>query len=151
MLRLVYNNANMEADFECSDTTGTDVTRPLDTAVILSLFCDARADVHADIPAGTDRRGWWAEAYFDTPDEWGSGLWQVLTKKATQTALAYAQRACERSLRWLIVDGICKDVEVETWWIEGRQGYLGILVKLYKPDETAPQYSGPWETYYAVG
>lgn len=150
MLRLIYNNTTMDGDLSCS-AEGTDVTRALDTAVVLSLFCDARAGEADDIPAGSDRRGWWAQAYFDDDDTWGSSLWQVLTKKASKSTLIYAQRACERSLEWMIADGICQQVDVETWWLEGRQGYLGILVKLYKPDETAPQFVGSWEVYYGVG
>lgn len=149
MIRLVYSNTEMSADFALSPE-GTDVSRPLETAVILSLFCDARAEVGDDIPEGTDPRGWWAEAFFDEPDTWGSKLWQTITQKATSTTLKDAKRACERALRWMIDDGICRDVVVETWWIEGRRGYLGILVTLFKPQETAPQYAGPWEVYYAV-
>jgi phage gp46-like protein len=137
----------MDADFSCSDE-GTDVTRPLETAVILSLFCDARTEVGDDMPEGTDKRGWWAEAYFDAPDTWGSKLWQVITRKATADTLVFAQRACERALEWLIDDGIARQVDVETWWIEGRRGYLGILVKVYKPNEVAPQYVGPWEIFF---
>jgi phage gp46-like protein len=139
----------MDCDLSCSEE-GTDVSHPLETAVLLSIFCDARAGISDDIHAGSDRRGWWAEAYFDAPDTWGSDLWQVVTRKATADTLVFAQRACERALEWLIDDGICRQVDVETWWLEGRQGYMGILVTLHKPDILAPQYVGPWEIHYAM-
>ena len=149
MLRLVYDNDNMDADLSVS-ADGTDVTRPLDTAVILSLFCDARARVGDDILEGTGKRGWWAESYFEEPDRWGSDLWQSLTRKATGAELTTVRRSAERALEWMIVDGICRQIDVETWWIEGRQGYMGILVRLHKPDSVDPQYAGPWEWLYAV-
>ena len=148
MLRLVYDNTNMDADLLCTEATGTDTTRALDTAVLLSILVDARASELDDIPAGIDRRGWWADIYEDSP--WGSKLWQAFLMKATDKALVFARETCEESLRWMIDDGIASAVTVETWWLEGRQGYMGILVTLTRPGEVAPQYIGPWETYYAV-
>lgn len=150
MLRLVYDPSPMDADLSGGDE-GYDVTRSLDTAVILSLFCDARAGEGDPILPGGDRRGWWAEGFFEDNDVWGSKLWQVLQGKATQAALVQARRSCERALDWMIEDGVAKQVDVETWWIEGRQGYMGIRVVLHKPDELAPQYVGSWEVSYAVG
>ena len=88
MLRLVYDNTNMDADLS-SDENGTDTTRALDTAVMLSILLDARASDADDIPAGTDRRGWWADIYEDSP--WGSKIWQAFLMTATDKARLYAE------------------------------------------------------------
>ena len=152
MLRLVYDSDNMDCDLAVTED-GTDVSRSLETAVLISLFSDARAEPADDLLEGTERRGWWAEAYFDGDehgDVWGSKLWQLETRKATAESLVFAQTAAERSLEWLIEDGICQAVSVETWWLEGRQGYMGLLVTLKRPDKVSPEYIGPWELHYAV-
>ena len=149
MIRIVWDADKGGGDFSCG-ADGTDTRNPLETAVILSLFCDARADAGDDVHDGIDRRGWWAQSYFDDDHVWGSKLWQVLMGKATQGALQRAQRACEDALQWLIRDGVCSAVEVDTWWIEGRQGYMGIRVVLQRPDKLDPQYAGPWEVQYAM-
>lgn len=149
MLRLIWDNETGEADLNCRPE-GTETGYPLETAVLLSLFTDARAEME-ELKPDTDLRGWWAEQFFDEADVWGSKIWLLETRKATTAALLDAQSWAEASLHWMIIDGIARKVEVETWWLEGRQGYMGILVNLYKPDSTAPQYIGPWEVYYGLG
>jgi phage gp46-like protein len=74
----------------------------------------------------------------------------LFTRKATAASLNDARRFAEDGLRWLVTDGVASRVEVETWWLEGRQGYLGILVTLHRPDDPTPLYIGPWEVYFGV-
>jgi phage gp46-like protein len=144
MIRIVWNRLSQDGDIDV-DENGMVESPGLETACILSLFCDAPVEEGDDVPDGIDRRGWWADAYTDESDTWGSKLWQVFSQKATTSALESARRAAERALAWLVEDNVARSVDVETFWIEGRRGYMGILVKVYKPNVTAPEYVGPWE------
>ena len=148
MIRLVYNNIDQAADFNCSNETGTDVSRPIETAILLSLFCDARAGV-TQVRDGEDRRGWWADSFADN-DTWGSRLWMIESMKQDKATLRFAREEADRALQWMIADGVARSLEIETWWLDGRLGYLGILVRVFAPQDPAPQLAGPWEVYYAV-
>lgn len=150
MLRVVFDNLTGEGDLSCS-AEGTDTTHSLETAVLLSLLCDRRARDDDDVPPGQDRNGWCADAYaFEPGDEWGSRLWLLERGKTNSRTLLFAREAAEEALQWLITDGVARAVEVQTSWAAGRRGYLRILVRVFRPDQIAPQLVGPWEIYYAV-
>lgn len=162
MLRLVYDNAAMEADFQIlysgavryvGDPTplGYDKSHTLDTAIIASLFTDRRAAPTDHIPEGSHQGGCWIDSYPEVEgDIWGSRLWTLVRAKVTNATLREAREMCEEALAWLIEDGVASHVEVETDWIRGKRGHLGIRVKTYKPGSVSPQYSGPWEIFYDV-
>lgn len=93
------------------------------TAILISLFSDARAADDEPLPeAGTDRRGWWGDGFARVagPDAGtarddnriGSLLWLLARSKVTTATLQQAQRACEDALDWLIRDGIASAVRV---------------------------------------
>ena len=74
---------------------------PVDGAIILSLFCDARDD--AANP--TDQRGWWGDALSDG-DRWGSRLWTLASSaKRTAVTLREAEELASEALHWLVKDG----------------------------------------------
>lgn len=150
MIRVQYSNTNLDGDLITSAETGTEEGHELETAVLLSLFTDQRTEVGDDVPDGHPN-GWWAQSYFDDDDVWGSKLWQLFGSKATNGTLAKAREHCLEALDWMISDGVAERVEVETWWLENRQGYLGILVTVYRPENPAPEYVGPWSLYYGMG
>jgi len=93
------------------------------TAILISLFSDARAADDETLPEpGGDRRGWWGDAYArdDRPDAGtardvnriGSLLWLLSRSKITGQVLAQAKQACEEALAWLVRDGIASAVRV---------------------------------------
>ena len=54
---------------------------PIDSAIVLSLFCDARALAEDRQP---DPRGWWGDALAGQPfDRWGSRLWLLAQRART--------------------------------------------------------------------
>jgi phage gp46-like protein len=86
----------------------------LTTAVIISLFTDARAAADDPLPdpAGA-RRGWWGDALI-APDRLGSLLWLLVREKVTAEVAARARKAIADALAWLDEDGIAAAVSVET-------------------------------------
>lgn len=74
---------------------------PIDGAIVLSLFCDAR-----DAAAGGDEpRGWWGDALNDG-DRWGSRLWTLARRaKNTPETLRLAEDYAHEALQWLLDDG----------------------------------------------
>lgn len=111
----------------------------LQTAVILSLFTDRRADDDDVLPGGDDRRGWWADAWPAEPaDRFGSRLWLLSREKQTNQVLIRAREYTEEALAWLVDDGVAQQVQVEASVV--RTGVLGLLIQIDRPDGTAVDY-----------
>ncbi len=110
----------------------------LETAVMLSLFTDARATPTDPLPVGhTHRRGWWSDRTL------GSKLWTLAQEKQTDTTRNRAKQYCEQALQWLITDNVASKVEVTTQWV--RQGFLSIAVAITRPNATQSRYQYLWE------
>jgi|SRR6188474_1813327 len=73
----------------------------LATAVLISLFSDARVE---------DERGWWAD---DAQPGWGSELWRYERESIASINLAQVKAADEKALAWLVADGVLSAVRVE--------------------------------------
>lgn len=117
----------------------------LRAAVVISLFTDRRAEPGDILPTGSDRRGWWADAYADVSgDRIGSRLWLLGREK---TLLAVAQRAeqySKEALQWLVDDGIARSVTA-TAEIAGDR--LSLAVVITRPDGSSldVKFADLWE------
>ena len=112
----------------------------LETAVIISLFTDRRAD-RTDILPDTQisRRGWWGDLFNgDAQDRIGSKLWLLGREKQTEEtrlrAIGYAQDA----LQWLVDDRVLDTFTVDGEWID--RGILGLTVTLDRPRTDTVEY-----------
>ena len=112
----------------------------LETAVILSLFLDRRAEEDDALPdGGDDRRGWWADAWPETEgDRIGSRLWLLSREKQLAAVVQRAREYAEEALAWLVEDGIAAAVRVEAGIV--RQGVLGLRIEIERPDGSAVEY-----------
>lgn len=111
----------------------------LDTAVILSLFTDARARAGDALPAPDDVRGWWGDAFATrSGDRFGSRLWMLGRRKQLPEVLAEAKGYAEEALAWLIEDGVASSVSVEAFI--PRDEMLGLAVTLTRPDGQPVRY-----------
>ena len=134
-LRTVFIDMDQGADLALEQfALATDDT--LETAVILSLFSDARALDDDTLPPGqTDRRGWWGDAFADAAgDRFGSRLWLLSASKQLQASLNEAKQYAEEALAWLVKDGAARSVEVETFI--ARHEVMGMIVRVQRPDGT---------------
>lgn len=127
----------------------------LDSAVILSLFIDRRANDDDLLPDdSTDRRGWWADAFASVPgDLIGSRLWLLAREKDMQAVVIRAREYVEEALAWLLDDGVARRVEVQTGWVDrvlgsltptrterSASGVLGIGITIYRPDTVPAKF-----------
>ena len=106
-LKLTWNGWGADATVEGHDLALED---GLATAVILSLFLDARARADDALPdGGTDRRGFWAD---------------TVAPAVLRRAHDYAAEA----LRWLVEDGVASRVDVSA--AMPRLGLLSLAVNI---------------------
>lgn len=134
-IRTVFISMDAGADLALADFA-LDTDDGLETAVIISLFTDARALDDDTLPAGqSNRRGWWADAYpVQAGDRIGSRLWLLRASKQLQESLDTAREYAEEALAWLVEDGVAKTVEVETFI--ARDEVMGMRIRIYRPDGT---------------
>ncbi len=79
----------------------------LGTAILLCLFCDARAKDDDEIPDGSNnRRGWWADA------EFGSRLWLLERSKITPDLMRRAREYSLEALQVLVDAGVAEKFRV---------------------------------------
>lgn len=137
------------AGLEVVDTPaiGVETDEGLETAVIISLFTDARADEGEELPdGGDDRRGWFGDAVpVKDGDKIGSKLWLLSRSKLTPDVLARAQQYAQEALDWLVEDQVAESVAVTA--TSPAPGQI-----LWKIDITRPrqrpvtyQYASAWE------
>lgn len=121
----------------------------LRTAILISLFTDARAPADAELPEqSADRRGWWGDDFPVTravaPGETGSLLWLLARSKITQATLNRAREYARDALAWLLADGIASRLDVQVEAQEGQR--LAIRVELDRPEGPARElYDYVWE------
>jgi phage gp46-like protein len=98
----------------------------LRSAVLISLFSDARAKADDRLPDDSgDRRGWPGDAMADVAgDRIGSRLWLLRREKQTEETRRRAAEYAREALLWLIDDGLAASIEIEASWL-GR-GILGL-------------------------
>lgn len=142
-LALRFDPAAWSADLVLADgALATD--DGLRTAVIISLFTDARARADDPLAEGEDPRGWWGDAFNTDPsDRTGSLLWQLARAKATQATATRARDIVREALAWMTEDGVASAVEITTEAIAPTparpSGAIAIGVSIQRPGGPARQ------------
>jgi phage gp46-like protein len=124
------------APTERDNRGGLRARAPLETAIILCLMSDARADPSDDIPDDSgDPRGWAGDLVDTSVAPLGSKLWllrrSVLTDAVADQAVLYAQEA----LQTLIAQGACASIDVTATANLDTQR-LELKIALYQRDGT---------------
>ena len=120
---MLSDQGQADLAFEAGDLQ---MDRGLRSAVLMSLFCDARAR-EDEVAAGDDPRGWWAE---DPGDPWGSRLWLLSRAKRTGETLQLARDYVVSALRWLERNGCAERVDVAAFY--GPRGELALNVSVIR-------------------
>lgn len=106
----------------------------LQTAVIISLFTDRRAN-DEELPAGvTSKRGWWGDSLSDIDgDAIGSKLWLIQREKELNSVAMRAEQYAREALQWLISTRIASQVDVTAELL--GNGRLGLGVRIHRPSK----------------
>lgn len=124
----------------------------LNTAVIVSLFTDRRANPDDALPDGTDdRRGWWGDAFPDVDgDRIGSRLWLLSREKQLPSVLQRAQQYAEEALAWLVEDGIASAVNVVAETVKPDTLGLGIEIRRAGKPPIQFRFESFWNAAYVA-
>jgi phage gp46-like protein len=123
--------ATLFADAVIEDN-GLVVEDDITTAVILSIFVDARAGDGDVIPDGTtDRRGWWGDEFEDDGESLGSKLWLLDRGKQIAGEDEKAEKHVRNALQWMLDDGIVQSVSVV---VSSENGIRKIAVSIERLD-----------------
>ena len=138
-IRTQFVDMSKRADYAL-DALGLVADSGLQTAVILSLFTDRRANADDVLPGDpADRRGWWADAYPMLPgDKIGSRLWLLNREKQLQSVLSRAQEYAQEALQWMLDDGVASSVVCSAQIV--RMGLLGLTIAITPPAANTPQH-----------
>lgn len=153
-LKLTWSNALGSADLSiialdlAGDALDLATDRGLQTAVLISLFTDRRAEDDDMPPSGdpNDRRGWWGDQFAEVEgDRIGSRLWLLDRSKNTSETVRRAKEYVLEALAWMIEDKVVSSIDVEI--VTSRDG-LGLGVGLNRPgkDQVAFKYAHAWES-----
>lgn len=109
----------------------------LETAVIISLFTDARHE---------GERGFWASSVIG--EEWGSKLWTLAREKSTPDIPSRAKEYCREALKWMIEDNIASSVEIEAEYLSREM--LGIKISIKRPNDKTENFAFNllWESQF---
>lgn len=108
----------------------------LETAIILSLFTDRRAEPEDDV---TFRRGWWGDALPSADgDLIGSRLWLLRREKTLESVRLRAKAYAEEALKWLVDDRIARAVSVRAELLDRES--IAIEVEVQRRREPAKSY-----------
>lgn len=104
------------------------------TAVVISLFTDARADDADEMPPEYDRddlRGFWGDALGG--ESLGSKLWLLAREKDMARVRVRAEQYAREALTWLTRDGLAQRVDVTAGHPAG--GACSLAVSVTYPDK----------------
>jgi len=112
----------------------------LDSAVIISLFTDRRAEADDLLPDGSsDLGGWWADAFPDIPgDKIGSRLWLLRRAKLTDETLRQLEEYASEALQWLLTDGVVVGLAVVAERL--ARTAAGVVITMQRPQQGPLQY-----------
>lgn len=106
----------------------------LQSALLISLFTDRRANDDDPLSLDESRRGWWADTYLESRnDKIGSRLWLLRRAKISTDTLTRAREYCLEATRWLVEDSVASRVDVTTSFMTGRSDTMLIDVVVVRP------------------
>ena len=116
----------------------------LNTAILISLFTDRRANPSDELPdpAGS-RRGWWGDAENGDGDLIGSRLWLLSRRKATPETRRLFEEYTREALAWMVSDGVADRIDVSAWW--KSTGLLVVDALIVRPDGGRHKFSYAWD------
>jgi phage gp46-like protein len=117
----------------------------LRTALIVSLFSDARATKDEVFP-NQETRGFWGDAVSEIlGDRWGSKLWLLDRAKQTNETRVKAEEYAIEALQWLIDDGVASAVDVEASFPADKSLLLDVVITRPNGDNISYTFDSAWK------
>lgn len=117
----------------------------LNTALLVSLFSDRRAEPDDELPdPDGSRRGWWGDALGTDGDRIGSRLWLLTRRKQLPETRQLFLEFTREALAWLLEDGVAASVEVDASW--RSQGILLVEALIVRPDGRSIRFDYAWDS-----
>lgn len=119
----------------------------LETAVLLSLFLNARADADDGVPIDQDPRGWWGDSFASVAgDRTGSKLWLLGREKTLASVANRAKTYAAEALAWLVDDGVASSVDVLATFV--AMGSLTLSINITRPP--APPFNRRYQYVWSA-
>jgi phage gp46-like protein len=118
-----------------------------ETAILVSLFTDRRADPDDVLPDNTDdKSGWWGDTLNEENDKDGSRIWLVGRSKNIPDILPMIEGYIIEALQWMIDDQIASTINVSL----ERRGMSEVTISLeivrpIKSETISYKYYYNWE------
>jgi len=131
----------VEFDIQIGDDGDIVTADQLDTAILVSLFSDRRAEAH-QAPVPRMRRGWVGDLE-DPSYPIGSWLWLLDQSRVTRTLASQGADYAEAALRWMVDDGIALAISADAV-VDATS--LGLRVTLERPNaRSETRYVSLWD------
>jgi len=126
--------------FDTAISDGDFVREPgLETAVVISLFTNARADATDILPDNSNsREGWWGDR------EIGSKLWLLQRSKTQAEVAEQARQYAELALAWMVEDGIAKSLTITVAITSYDTIWITIQIQMPEGDPVFFKYFYNW-------
>jgi len=121
----------------------------LETAVLISLFSDARAANDDALPGTQKLRG----GYFGSllvGFNFGSKLWLLGRSKIDATTLKLAEQYAQEALEWMITDSIAETIEATAVKASNRQIDFTVTINRKNVDDVYFKFYVNWQ-YQTIG
>lgn len=148
-IRIEFDEENLVGDLLIS---GGDlaIEEGLETAVVMSIFTDARALDDDELPGNdSDPRGWWADEFAQVEDdEIGSRAWLLERTRLNDETVVRAQGFYQQALQWLVDDGVAERVDVQVERVD--LSIARIDVQIFRPerDPVRFRFNALWEAQF---
>lgn len=140
-IELVLENGSFDMVIEDGDFKNEP---GMDTALWVSLFSDARADV-AQVFVPENRRGWMGNIVSEIPErQIGGYLWLTEQRRLNQDTLNETIDYIRKSLNWIVDDGIAVKIDVYGDIIP-RQGIEARVIITSLDGVTSDHYIQLWK------
>jgi len=140
-IKLIFDAEEQYAEFVLADR---DVERDsgFETAVLLTLLTDKRAEAGDPLPDDSGYKGgWWGDSLPVVPDyEMGTKLWLLQRSKTLTEIPAIAKEYLADGFKWMVEDGIIKSVDITVERRRDLKDTLYITLSFMKPEGTTIFY-----------
>lgn len=119
----------------------------LETAVLLSLFTDRRAQPDDEPPSNdpNDRRGWWADPFAAVEgDRIGSRLWLLDRAVNSHETARRAEEYVREALAWMIEDRVVSRIDVAIDTV-GQRLRIGVTLQRPGLDAVSFRFAHVWD------